>query len=52
LDATAFQALFEALVEKIKKENKIEYAPYLTTTEACQLLQYNGQTLLKSWETV
>lgn len=28
LDATAFQALFETLVEKIKKENKIEQDPF------------------------
>ena len=33
LDATAFQALFETLVGKIKKENKAD-DPYLNTEEA------------------
>lgn len=50
LDATAFQALFETLVEKIKKENKIEHDPYLTTEEACDLLKCNDETLRKYWK--
>lgn len=50
LDATAFQALFETLVEKIKKENKIEHDPYLSTEEAAQLLKCNDETLRKYWK--
>lgn len=50
LDATAFQALFETLVQKIKKENKVEHDPYLSTEEACQLLKCNDETLRKYWK--
>lgn len=50
LDATAFQALFETLVEKIKKENKVEHDPYLTTDEVCQLLKCKDETLRKYWK--
>lgn len=49
MDATAFQALFETLVEKIKKENKAD-DPYLNTEEACQLLKCNDETLRKYWK--